>query len=68
MYGNNRGPTCRCSMCGRKKASKKNNSRGLYIKNGLGRSEDNLPNSGSKKQDSRILRARMKRAWKKEEF
>lgn len=53
--------TCRCSMCGRKNASKKCKNRKLYINNGLGRDEHNKSwDATSKDVERRMLRRRLK--------
>ena len=59
--------TCRCPICGRKSAGSAK-SRRLHASVNVSRDENNIPLAGSKKQESRLVRHRLKNALRKEDF
>lgn len=60
---------CRCYICGRNNASRKNKGKSSYIRCKVFRDERNLPvDAKGKRQERRLRRCREKRMWKMEVF
>lgn len=57
--------TCRCPICGRKSSGSAKNRR-LSAELKVYRDENNFPVTGSKKNESKLIRTRLKELLKKE--